>query len=127
MWDMGMEPVRVKGASEDCGCAITRDPLRSAAVNTARKMRGFIFILVISPFCPRLRGCYEKVPSAKADSFCSSSAYPALPCWALVCRRYGADAVFAPPSRQTESFVAVFAVVLLIGPPACPNAGSTTE
>jgi hypothetical protein len=49
----------------------------------------------------------EQVPSAKADSVCSTWAFPALPCRAFVSRRYAADAVLAPPPLQTEGFVTV--------------------
>jgi hypothetical protein len=41
----------------------------------------------------------KPVPSAKADSVCSTFAFPALPCRAFRCRRYAAGAEFVPPSR----------------------------
>src|SRR5579864_7926708 len=58
MRDMGMEPVRVRGASEDWVCATASAPLRSAAIN---KMRRLNFIAVISPF--------RNVPPRRREGF----------------------------------------------------------
>jgi hypothetical protein len=44
------------------------------------------------------------VPSAKADSVCSTFAFPALPCRAFRCRCYAAGAEFVPPSRRSVEF-----------------------
>src|ERR1700674_2116927 len=44
------------------------------------------------------------VPSAKADSVCSTFAFPALTCRAIGCRRYAAVAGFVPPSPCSIEF-----------------------
>jgi hypothetical protein len=44
------------------------------------------------------------VPSAKADSVCSTLAFPALPCRAFRCGRSAAGAQLSPPSLRSTEF-----------------------
>jgi hypothetical protein len=60
------------------------------------------------------------VPSARADSVCSTVAFPALPCRAFPCRRYAAGAVFVPPSRCFIEFRNSLENVKVGQPPSPP-------
>ena len=44
------------------------------------------------------------VPSAEADSVCSTSGLPALPCRAFTCRRFAAGIELIPPSLPDLEF-----------------------
>ena len=50
----------------------------------------------------------EQVPSAEADSACSTWAFPALPRWAFLSCRYAADVILLHLRSTIESFETVF-------------------
>jgi hypothetical protein len=59
---------------------------------------------LVVPHISRFEAVTKLVPSAKADSVCSTFVFPALTCRAIGCRRYAAVAGFVPPSPCSVEF-----------------------
>ena len=58
--------------------------------------------------CSLTRLLRKGAPSAKADSVCSTLAFPALPCRAFRCGRSAAGAQLSSPSLRSTEFVTAF-------------------